>query len=195
MARATLVPHQHEPLAADFITIFKPSTEFGPVQIGSDASGSRVYRAQDSAQHFLQTVTSTIPCIRFDAVAAYCSAFWTVPDDLHTGSSVNARVWWSTETTTAAQTATWIVTYGLVAEGAAVGDASTALNTVIVADTDDTDAHGLNITASGVINAASLTNGRTLNLKVELDAVSGLVAATDNILFYGVEIDYTRRFL
>ena len=141
---------------------------------------------------------STYPVRRFDAtsgVGAYTSAYWTVPDDLDVGSAVNFVVHWATSETTASQTATWTLTYSTLAEGAALAAAGTALNTTIAADTDDESVYGLNITAEGVINAGTLANDQTLNLTVQLSALSGLVATTDQIVMLGVEIRYTRRFI
>lgn len=196
MSRATSVPHLHDDKFADSVRVFIPATDFSPVFTGTQASGTRVYMG-DPKTDWLEINNTALPCRRFDATSglgAYSSKVWTVPDDLHTGSSASVLVWWASSDTAASQTATWAVTYSTLAEGAALANVATALNTTIAADTDDTDAYGINVTAAGVINAASLTNGQTLNLRVQLSAVSGLSVSTDNIIMLGVEIRYTRRF-
>jgi hypothetical protein len=195
--RGTSVPHLHNDLVAPVIRKFIPATSFSPVSTGTQASGTRVYLAKPN-EAWLEITNTAFPCRRFDATSglgAYASVFWTVPDDLDVGSPTYVVVYWASSDTVASQTATWAVTYSTLAEGAALAQATTALNTTIVADTDDTDAYGVNITAEGTINAASLTNDQTLNLRVQLSAVSGLSVTEDNILLLGVEVRYTRRFI
>lgn len=193
MSRATSVPSVHNHHVADFIRRTLFAHQWSPIGFGS-GSGTVSYHGSGT-KHFLQVVRSVYETRRPDAVGQFITTPWDVPDDLHIGSRLRARVLWAASDTAGSQTATWILTYSTIAEGTALADATTAVDTAIGTDTDSTTAYGLNKSGWAIINAASLTNNQTLNLRIELDAVSGLSAANDQIHFLGLEIEYTRRFI
>ena len=197
MGRQTTVPHLHSELFADQSRKFYRADAFSPVYTGTQASGTRTYISRGSNDYLV--INNTARTVRrFDATSGL-GAFTTlqdfVPDDLHTGSAVNVLVHWATSATSASQTALWVVTYNSVASAAALADATTALGTPLVADTDSTTAYAHNISATaGTIARDTLTNGYTLDWKVQLSTLSGLAATADLIYFLGLEVRYTRRF-
>ena len=202
MARDTTVPHQHSSLAADRVRLFIPADQFSDPYVDTQAAGTRLYDGTQR-QAYLQSVNSSLPVRRFDVVTglgAYCSTQFTVPDDMHVGSACNVVVVWGSDNTTTTNTATWAVTYTSLAASTAVGDPTTALNTTITSSAITAGAWSRITTAEGIVNAASWTNGDLLLLKVQLSAVSGLTvplsgANADNVVLYGVELRYVRRFL
>ena len=192
MSRRTSVPHLHNDMVADFVRDVIWAQEFSQVGFATTGSGDFTPAARSN---FYKTVGSAYETRMFDTVGGFCATNWFMPDRFDVGSRMRFRVLWHTSETTGSQTATWAVTYSNIAEGTAVADATTALNTVIAADTDDTDARGLNFTAWGILNGQSLTHDRMLNLRVELDALNGLAVATDRIHFVGLQVEGTPRFL
>jgi len=125
--------------------------------------------------------------------------FLPLPRDMNITREMGIRIRYSTASTTAADTHTWITLYDIIAEDAAIAIGTTALNTTHVAasDTDSGVANAWQWSTRGVINGntfteTNLTTNALLAINVELDATD----ASETIHLHGIEIDYVpKRFL
>jgi len=121
------------------------------------------------------------------------SLYWYQPK-FDVGSALNVRVHWSSGSTTAADTITFRVRYGLLTldtTAAALG--TTALSTAITADSPTTTANSVMRTAAGVLNGGTVTDGQAMTFQLDASAVSGIslgAGQSDNICVYGVELEY-----
>ena len=117
---------------------------------------------------------------------------------------IGVRVHWSTESLTAADTITWLVTYDRNAENDTIIVPATALDTVIAQDTATGTAGQDQFTARGKINAKkfaptiwSSDDGVTPVLQmwrwmVELDAFAA--GLTEDKFFLGLLLDFVPRY-
>ncbi len=124
-----------------------------------------------------------------DAISTYIH----IPKSWDLTHKLGLRVVWTTASVTAADTVDWIVTYDDVAEEAALGAISTALDTVIAVDTvGGAVAYTLKFTERGIINGDSIV-GPYLGLKIEQNAkAAGL---TEALQCLGLEVNYVPRLL
>lgn len=124
---------------------------------------------------------------------------WMVPLDLDAAYEVRLRLNWATESTTSTHGALFTITRKAYVRGGrgAAGTAlsatvSTALNTVIAADTVGTPnaAYQLNTTESGIISAGLLTPGEHQTLKIAMTTKTGAT----NIWLRGLEYEYVPAY-
>jgi hypothetical protein len=120
----------------------------------------------------------------------------TVPYDMNVEHDLGVRIKYSTASTTAADTHTWITLYDVIAEDAAIALGTTAMDTTHVAasDTDSGVANAWQWSTRAVLNGgtltrANLTNQDTLAFNVELDATD----ASETIHILGIKIDYVPK--
>lgn len=121
------------------------------------------------------------------------SWFVTIPRDMNVVQPLGLKIKFSTASTTAADTHTWITLYDLIAEDSAYAVATTAMNTphVAASDTDSGVANAWQWSTRAVIDGSTfsetnLTNGDMISINVELDATD----ASEAIHLIGIQLDY-----
>lgn len=119
--------------------------------------------------------------------------FVTLPRDMNVERPLGVKLRFSTASTTAADTHTWITLYDMIAEDAAIAIGTTACDTTHVAasDTDSGVANAWQWSTRAVIDGSTfsetnLTNGDLLAINVELDATD----AAEAIHLHGIQLDY-----
>jgi hypothetical protein len=119
-----------------------------------------------------------------------------LPRDMNITKDFGVRVKYSTASTTAADTHTWITLYGITAEDAAPVIGVTAMDTthVVASDTDSGVANAIQKSTRAALNAntfteAQLTGNAELSINVELDATD----ASETIHIHGIYIDYVPK--
>ena len=116
--------------------------------------------------------------------------------DIDVAQEIGVRVLWVNNGVVAtSDSVTWLVTYDQVDVGEAMAAASTALDTVIAAQSPSaTTTLILKKTSRGIINAATFDNTARaggITFSVEADVLSGFSA--NEVVFLGLEIDYIPR--
>ena len=122
--------------------------------------------------------------------------FINLPRDMNVVHPLGIRIRYSTASTTAADTHTWVTLYDMIAEDAAIAIGTTACDTTHVAasDTDSGVANAWQWSTRAVINGntfteTNLTNEDILALNIELDATD----ASETIHLHGICIDYVPK--
>jgi hypothetical protein len=122
--------------------------------------------------------------------------FVVLPRDMNPTQPMGIKIRYSTESTTAADTHTWITLYDVIPEDSAIAIGTTALDVPHVAadDTDSGVANAWQWSTRGVINGntfteANITNGDLLAINVELDATD----AAEEINLHGIQLDYVPK--
>jgi hypothetical protein len=118
-----------------------------------------------------------------------------VPWDMDPEDEVGFVVFWTSGSSTTADTIDFKVTFDIIATGAAYAAPSTALDTVVAQDTV-TGAYHNQQTARGIKNAGFTTRaviaaGAKMVIGVELDAFAA--GLDEDKFFVGLEIDYKLR--
>jgi len=142
---------------------------------------------------FAELSTLGYGAVKFELASDEYVQVLPLPRDVDVDHPVYFRVYWSTESTEATDTAEFILTYADIAAGEEMTAADTALNTVIATDTWGTaTAFTLAITEWGKINASTLSNGDLMVLETEINATDATIAS-EFIYFLGLEMEYTPR--
>lgn len=126
------------------------------------------------------------------------SMFTPVPRDLNPLHPVGVRPVFQTASATAADTITWIVLYDVIANGVALAEATTALDTPVGQETVTGTAEALEVGDAfrGVINGGTFTEAQITGWafvawRIEMDAkAAGL---TEDIIFLGLGLDYVPK--
>lgn len=115
---------------------------------------------------------------------------WHIPYGLDRTWPVGFRVAWTTGSSTAADTANWIVSHRALSEGSTLLSANTALAT----SSDNATATAFQFLLSPRVELAANTlaiANRALALNVELDAIAA--GLTEQVFLLGLEVDYMPR--
>lgn len=120
--------------------------------------------------------------------------FFNLPRDVNVERPIGLKIRYSTASTTAADTHTWIALYDVIAENAAIAIGTTALDTAIAVDTDSGVANAWQWSPRGEIagntfTESNLTNGDLIAVNIELDATD----ASETIHLHGIQIDYVPK--
>lgn len=172
---------------------YKEKTRYIPVQAFSGV--------QVVATTFQQSAGAGNPVFEEISTLGYCAPDFAalndavqhiepIPSEIDTKEAVEIRLKWLSQNTGASKTVTWKILYDEFAEGDALAVPTTALDTALVADTDDTSAYGINLTDWGKISKNTLTAGNLWGFVISLSA-SDLVPGTDKHYLLGMEIRYT----
>ena len=130
-------------------------------------------------------------CVRFELASDEYVHVLPLPRDLDVEHPIYFRIYWTTDGSTAADTAQFILTYADIAAGEELTAADTALSTAIATDTfGSTTALTLAITEWGKLNGSTLTKGDILILETEINATD-VTIASEYIYYLGLEIEYT----
>lgn len=129
--------------------------------------------------------------VQFDTAGDEFVHVLPLPRDVDVDQPIYFRIYWTTDSTTAADTATFILTYADIAAGEALTAADTALSTAIAVDTyGSASADVLAITEWGKLNGKTLTAGDLLILETEIDATDATIGS-EYIYYFGLEMEYT----
>ncbi len=124
---------------------------------------------------------------RIEAVNDACHHLWRIPLDFNVDSNIRISCVWTTNSSDTSETATWKAEYSPIASGETLIAPSTALDTVISADTV-LGSYKIAESPYGTIFNGNLNHGDYVNLKISLSAVSGLNPASDIVFLLGVLI-------
>ena len=161
--------------------------------MGWTTAGTVPVGLHTGAPVFAELSTFGFGAVKFEAAGDEWVQLWQLPKDCDVSKPIRFRVVWSTESTTAADKATFKLTYKAVADGEALAAANTALDTTIAQDTwGATAAYTIARTAWGQIAADTLSEGDLLVLETEIDATD-VDIANEYIYFLGLEIEYTPK--
>ena len=142
---------------------------------------------------FAELSTFGFGAVRFEAEGDEWVQLWQLPKDVDVDKPIYFRVVWSSESTTAADKATFILTYKAVADGETLAAANTALDTPIPQDTwGATSAFTVARTDWGKINGGTLSEGDLLVLETEIDSTD-VTIGSEYIYFLGLEVEYTPK--
>lgn len=141
---------------------------------------------------FKEVSSSNLAGVLFDTATDAMTHYMDVPYDLDPDSEIGFRVKWTSGSATTADTITWAVKCDLLAEGANLIEAATALDTVVAQDTV-TGAWDLQWTSRGIKNGGVLTPaqvdaGATMVFTVLLSAFAA--GLTEDKFALAVEFDY-----
>ena len=130
--------------------------------------------------------------VRFDGAGDEFVQILPLPRDVDVEHPIYFRVYWTTDSTTSADTIDFILTYADIAADEELTAADTALSTAIAQDTyGTTTALTLKTTAWGKLNGSTLTKGDFLILETEMDATDIDVGSSEIVYFLGLEMEYT----
>lgn len=117
-----------------------------------------------------------------------------LPSDADVAQDIRFRVFWSTDSTTAADTVDFVLLYSATAEAEALTTGASALDTTIAQDTHTSgNASALHKTAWGILDADTLTEGDVLHLNVEMDATAVDTAGSEHVYYLGTQMEYTPK--
>ena len=163
------------------------------VGLGWTTAGTVPVGLHTGAPVFAEIGTLGFGAVKFEAAGDEWVNVWGLPADVDVNHPVYFRVLYSSESSTAADTMTFILTYKAVAEGEALAAADTALNTTIAVDTyGGAAAKTLAKTGWGVVNGGVLSEGDTLVLETEIDATDATIGS-EYVYLVGLEVEYTPK--
>ena len=166
-----------------------------PLQgMGWTTGGTVPVGLHTGAPVFAEISTHGFGAVKFEAVADEWVQTWQLPYDLDTEHPIYVAVLWTTAATTAADTASFIVTYKRIAVGSALAAAATALDTPITLldEYGTTTALTIKKTDYGIINGGTLTDDDFIVWETEIDATT-VTINSEFIYFLGLEIVYTPK--
>jgi hypothetical protein len=122
--------------------------------------------------------------------------FMRLPRDMNVLHPMGVRIFFTTASTTGADTHTWITLYGVIDEDAAWALGTTAMDTthVVATDVDSGVANGWQKSTRAIIDGATFTRTQVvarslLAFNLELDATD----ASEAIHLDGIEVDYVPK--
>lgn len=117
---------------------------------------------------------------------------WPLPWDIDRDEPIRFRLWF-THASTDADTPDWVVSYKAIAKQAAISDAKSSADedVAFAATAVSTTANSLEITDWEESGSDTIidSSDRALLLAIECNGLGG--AGADEIIFYGLEIEYT----
>ena len=128
---------------------------------------------------------------RLEATTDIICDFRPVPADCDVTYPIYFRVYWSSESSTGADTATLRIRYGAIADQEVMAAPATALSTAITVDTLGGQYY-LCRTAWGTLDADSLVDGDFLGIEVMCTATDATIAS-EYIFVLGYEMEYTPK--
>ncbi len=116
---------------------------------------------------------------------------WHIPYDMNWLHPIGFQVKYSTASADSSDDRHWVVLYDVIAEDAAIAVATTALDTAIVAETDNGTANAWQYSPRGILDGETLTK---VNVEqgaiLLLNLVLLLEDASEEMNMYGLRIDY-----
>ncbi len=163
------------------------------VGMGWTTAGTVPVGLHTGAPVFAEIGTLGFGAVKFEGEGDEWCNLWALPADVDVDQPLYLRVVYSSGSSTAADTMTFIVTYKAFAEGEAFAAADTALNTAIAADTyGGAAANTVAKTAWGKINGAVLSEGDILLIETEIHATDATIAS-EFVYLVGLEVEYSPK--
>ena len=197
------MPHSHNYDVEKYKIEYLPLWGYGSFYAVANASDQADIAVEDAIisagagnPSFGEITDSGLCGLKVDAAGDDVAVLWPIPYDCDVKSPIEFAVQWSSDQTTLTDTFTWKILYTeLTVNTTAIDIAATALSTAIAADTNVAGVHAIQQSPYGILDGGTLTNGRVLNLRVEIQAVSGATLGSDIVAAYNLVIRYVRRAL